>query len=71
MHRFNKLTLSLLFLSLIVLTRCQEDAPRDRSSLLIPSFTGQRFLAIWRGWERLLLLRRIWPRCSRSGQVLV
>lgn len=37
MGRFNKLTLAVLFLSLIILDGCQDLIPRDTSSLLIPS----------------------------------
>jgi len=38
MGRFNRVMLVVFFLSLIALSSCQEDAPRDRSSLLVPRF---------------------------------
>lgn len=38
MHRFNGLTLAVLFLCLIGLNGCQDLIPRDTQSLLIPRF---------------------------------
>jgi len=38
MHRFNGLTLAVLFLCLIGLNGCQDLVPRDTQSLLIPRF---------------------------------
>ena len=66
MGQFRKLTLALLFLSLIGLWSCQEMVPRDASSLLIPRFQRSEIFGLAAGFgttfaampDLLAMLRR-------------
>ena len=66
MGQFRKLTLALLFLSLIGLCSCQEMVPRDASSLLIPRFQRSEIFGLAAGFgttfaampDLLAMLRR-------------
>jgi uncharacterized protein with PQ loop repeat len=49
MGRFNKVTLAVLFLSVITLYGCQDLVPRDTSSLLSPRFRRSEILGFVAG----------------------
>jgi MtN3 and saliva related transmembrane protein len=50
MHRFNGLTLAVLFLCLIGLNGCQDLVPHDARSLLLPRFQQSEVLGIVAGF---------------------